>query len=455
MKHFDYIIVGTGQATGTLLGKLIPTGKSIAVIEGNKVGGSCVNYGCTPTKTLVASAKAMYQAQRGGEFGFSINGFNLDFARIYERMNDIRNSGSDGLEKWMNSTDNVDLFKEWAQFVGPKEIKVGNDTISGETIFINTGTHAFIPPIKGADTVQLLDSAGLLALKTLPEKLVIIGGGYIGLEFAQIFNRFGSEVTILEAMPNFMSREDRDVADAVKNVLESEGITIKTDVKVKEVKATGKEKKVIYEQAGQTHQIAANAITVATGRRPNTVKLGLENAAIKVNDRGFIETNDVAETSIPGIFALGDVNGKGAFTHTSVHDTQVVLAHLLGGKRKISDRNTIYSLFIDPPLGRVGMTEQQARESGKKVLMATKDMKRISRAKEMSETKGFIKILVDAESRTLIGASIFGLNGDEAINFLALALQHKLTVEQIQETVLVHPTVSELLPFILDGLKEV
>lgn len=456
MKHYDYIIVGTGQATGTLLGKLIPTGKQIAVIEGNKVGGSCVNYGCTPTKALVASAKAIYQAQRGDEYGFSVGKLAVDFTKVYERMNAIRNGSSNGLEKWMNDTENVHLIRGWAQFVAPKQISIGEQTISGETIFINTGTQAFIPPIKGAEGAFFLDSSGLLALKELPKKLVIIGGGYIGLEFGQIFNRLGSQVSILEAALKFMVKEDRDVATAVKCILEEEGISIKTGVSIKEVKSVAGEKikTIVIEQNDKSFELEADIIAVAAGRRPNTAKLGLEKAGIKVNNRGFIETNDVAETNIKGVFAVGDVNGKGAFTHTAVNDAQVVLSFLFGGKKKISDRNTIYSLFIDPPLGRVGMTEEQAKESGKKILVAQKAMKSISRAKEMSETKGFIKVIVDADSRILMGASVFGINGDEIINFLALALQHKLSVEQIQETVLVHPTVSELLPFIFDGLKE-
>jgi len=453
MKSFDHIIIGTGQATGTLLGRLLQTGESIAVIEGGKVGGSCVNYGCTPTKTLVASAKAYHQAKRGEFFGFTSTHLQLDFARVMERMNEIRGGSTDGFENWLQSDDRINFYQGWGTFQSEKEIKVGEETLSGAHIYLNTGTKPFLPPIEGIQEVPWMDSAGLLDLDELPDHLLIIGGGYIGVEFAQIFKRFGSEVTIIQGADQLMPREDADVAHTIQTFLEEEGISIRCNTRAE--KASQKEGNIQIQLSTPDGEksLTGSHLLVAAGRRPNTEKLNLEAAVIHSNKRGFIETNDHCQTNVESIFAVGDVNGKGAFTHTSVNDAEVVLDFLYGGRRKVSSRQQIYALFTDPPLGRVGMSEKEALESGRRVMKATREMKRISRAKEMGETKGFIKILVDADTDHFLGVSVLGVGGDEVINMFAPLIQYQMKCKDLREVVFVHPTVSELIPWILDDLE--
>jgi len=454
MEHFDHIILGTGQATGTLLGRLIPTGDSIAVIESGKVGGSCVNYGCTPTKSLVASAKAIQQARRGDFFGFETGDIQLNYARVRERMNEIRNGSSNGLEGWMESTENVTLFRGWGQFSGSHTIQVGDKKIKGDKIYINVGTKPFLPPVSGIEEVPWMDSAGLLELEKMPEHLLIIGGGYIGVEFAQIYRRFGAEVTIIQRSDQLMPREDRDVAEAIREILEEEGIRVICNAEAREVFQSGDRLNLEIEGGGETQTLPGTHLLIAAGRRPNSDSINPEAAGLELNERGFIQVDDYCRTGIEGVFAVGDVNGEGAFTHTSVNDAEIVLDHLFGGKRKISDRNTIYGLFTDPPLGRVGMTEKEALASGKKVLKATRPMSKISRAKEMGETKGFAKLLVDGETDLILGASVLGVGGDEIINMFAAIMHSGIPCHEYRRVVLVHPTVSELMPWILDGIKE-
>lgn len=455
MDKFDHIIIGTGQATGTLIGKLIPTGDSIAVIEGDKVGGSCVNYGCTPTKTMVAAARAFHFAERGDFFGFQSDNLTLNYKRVRERMNEIRNGSSEGLTGWMESAENVELIRGWGEFSGKHTIKIGDREISGDNIYINTGTRPSAPPIEGLDQVDWLDSARLLDLEELPGHLLIIGGGYIGIEFAQVYRRLGAQVTVIQRSDQIMPNEDEDVAEVIKKVLEKEGVNILCNAGAKKVTKESEEVGVTVEMAGESRTLSGSHLLIAAGRKPNVEKLNLGKAGIVTNSRGFIEVDDYCRTNVESVFAVGDVNGHGAFTHTSVNDGEIVLDHLFDGDRKISDRFPIYALFSDPPLGRVGMTEKEALKSGRKVLKGTKDMKTISRAKEMGETDGFIKILVDADSGLLLGASIFGVGGDEIINMLALLIQAKIPVDDFRKIVLVHPTVSELIPYVLDGLEEI
>lgn len=455
MQTFDHIILGSGQATGTLLGKLIATGDSIAVIEGGKVGGTCVNYGCTPTKTLVASAKAIYVAKRGEFFGFETGEIKVNFARIRERMNDIRNGSSNGLTNWMESTPNVTLIRGWGKFEGAKTIRVGDDLVEGKHIYINVGTSSFTPPINGLDDVEWIDNSGLLDLEEIPKKLIIVGGGYIGVEFAQVFNRFGSEVTLIQRDDQLMPREDADVANSVQHFLEEEGISVLLNANTNSVSQNGTEISVELEVDGKEEVVTGTKLLLAIGRRPNTSQLNLDAAGINTNERGFISVDDYCRTSVGGVFAVGDVNGRGAFTHTSVNDAEIVLDHLFDGDRKLSERNQVYGLFTDPPLGRVGMSEKEALASGKRVLKATRTMTRISRAKEMGETNGFVKFLVDADTDLFLGASILGVGGDEVINMFATAMQAGMTWKEYRKTVLVHPTVSELMPWTLDALKEI
>jgi len=452
MKSFDHIILGTGQATGTLLGRLIPTGDSIAVIEGGKVGGSCVNYGCTPTKTMVASARAIHMARRGNYFGFSTGDVEVDYKRVRERMNEIRNSSSNGLENWMKTTNTVTLFKEWGSFSGPKTIKTGDKEITGEKIYINTGTRPSEPLINGLDTVPWMDSARLLDLEVLPEHLLIIGGGYIGVEFSQVYRRFGSRVTIIQRGDQVMPGEDADVALSIQVFLEEEGVTVMCN---SEAEAVSGEIGNIELKLKSGDRIKGSHLLVATGRVPNSNTINPEAAGLKTDKRGYIQVDDYCRTGVEGVFALGDVNGEGAFTHTSVNDAEIVLDFINGGDRAISKREVIYGLFTDPPLGRVGMTEKEALNSGKNVLKATRPMSKISRAKEMGETKGFAKLLVDGDTDLVLGASILGAGGDEIINMFAAIMYSSIPCREYRKVVLVHPTVSELMPWVLDGLKPV
>ncbi len=454
MDHYDHIILGTGQATGTLLGKLIPTGDSIAVIEKGKVGGSCVNYGCTPTKTLVASAKAFHMAKRGDFYGFDSTGLHLKYDIVRERMNSIRNGSSDGLTNWMKNTANVTLIHGQGSFTGPKTLKIGTQEITANNIYINVGTRPRIPKIEGIEGVSWMDSAGLLDKPTLPKHLIVLGGGYIGVEFSQVFARFGSAVTLIQSSSQLMPREDEDVAKEVQAFLRDENIEILLNTRAVAVKEENEEIQLRVEIDGKQKVITGTDLLIATGRIPNSDTLKLEKAGIKMNERGFIEVDDFCRTEVNGVFALGDVNGNGAFTHTAVNDAEIVLDHIFGGDRSLSQRIPIYGLFTDPPLGRVGMSEKQALASGKKVLKAMRPMSRISRAKEMGETKGFAKLLVDAETDLILGASILGVGGDEIINMFAAIMHSGIQCRNYRKVVLVHPTVSELMPWILDGIKE-
>lgn len=452
MKTFDHIILGTGQATGTLLGKLIPTGESIAVIEGAKVGGSCVNYGCTPTKTMVASARAIHVARRGDFYGFSTGDIEVDYKRVRERMNEIRNGSSSGLENWMKGTDNVTLFTEWGSFTGPKTIKAGSEELEGDKIYINTGTRAFNPPIKGLDEVEWMDNVRLLELEELPEHLLIIGGGYVGVEFSQVFRRFGSKVTIIQRGDQLMPREDEDVANSIQEILEDEGITVMCD---SEAEAVSDENGGIELTLATGDKVKGSHLLIATGRVPNSDTINPDAAGLETDLKGFLQVDDYCRTNVDGVFAVGDVNGEGAFTHTSVNDGEIVLDYLNGGDRAISKREVIYGLFIDPPMGRVGMTEQEALKAGKNVRKATRPMSKISRAKEMGETKGFAKLLVDGDTDLVLGASVLGPGGDEIINMFAAIMHSQIPCREYRKVVLVHPTVSELMPWVLDGLKPV
>ncbi|MBX2874323.1 MAG: mercuric reductase [Saprospiraceae bacterium] len=454
MQHYEHLILGTGQATGTLLGKLIPTGASIAVIEEAKVGGSCVNFGCTPTKTLVASAKALFQAKRGDFYGFETGEIKVDYDKIRARMNAVRSASNTGLTNWMESSPNVDLIRGRGSFVGPKIIKVGAKLVTAEKIYINVGTRPRVPTIEGIDGVDWMDSAKLLDKTDLPDRLIIIGGGYIGAEYAQVYRRFGASVTLIQGADQLMPREDKDVASAIQAFLEEEGIEILCRAKARAVKQTDKGIELAISLDGEDKTIYGTDLLIATGRIPNSDTLNLEAAGIVTNQRGYIEVDDYCRTAVEGVFALGDVNGHGAFTHTSVNDAEIVLDHLFGGTRSISQRKLVYALFTDPPLGRVGMSEKEALASGRKVLKATRPMSRISRAKEMGETKGFAKLLVDAETDLILGASILGVGGDEIINMFAAIMHSGIECRNYRRVVLVHPTVSELMPWILDGIKE-
>lgn len=455
MKQYDVIWIGTGQATGTVIPRLVAAGKTVAIAEGGAFGGSCVNYGCTPTKTLVASARAAHMARRGPDFGVHTGEIKIDFAKVMSRANNIRHGGSRGMEGWLRGMNNVDVYGEFATFESDNTVRVGDEVISGETIVINAGGRARVVPIPGIDGVDWLDNRKLLNLTELPQHLVIVGGSYISMEFAQVFRRLGSEVTILEGSPQLMFREDADVAAMAQEVLEGEGITVNLKSRVNRLAQEAPQQiDVFFEQDGETKQVRGTHLLLAIGRIPNSDRLNLDAAGIEATARGYITVNETMQTNVPHIFAVGDINGEGAFTHTSVNDGEIFWDFYSGeGDRKLSDRITTYAMFIDPPLGRVGMGEKEARQSDRNILMGVKPMKHISRAKEKDETAGVAKIFVDADSEEIVGATILGIGGDEIINMFTPFMYTKQSYKLFRRAVLTHPTVAELMPWILDDLK--
>ena len=453
MRHFQHAILGTGQATGTLLGTLLPTGDSIAVIEGDRVGGTCVNTGCTPTKALVASAKVAHMVRRGPEYGVQPNGIEIDFETVRARMNGIRDNT--GMVSWISSAESISLFEDWGRFEGPRQIRVGDETITSDRIYINAGARPRVPEIPGLETVPWLDNGRLLEVTEVPEHLIILGGSYVALEFGQIFRRFGARVTVIERGPQLVFREDADVADYIKDILELEGVDLCLNSSALGVAPDGDGVTVTISQDGDERLLTGSHLLVALGRVPNSDLLDTEAAGIQIDERGFIEVDDFCQTSAEGVFALADINGHGAFTHTSVNDAEIVLDQMRGGTRRVSDRIPIYALFIDPPLGRVGMNEREAVAAGHNVMKATRPMSQINRAKEMGETLGFAKLLVDGDTDLILGASILGPGGDEIINMFAAYMYSGLPCKEYRKSVLVHPTISELMPWILDTLEPV
>jgi len=455
MDRYDVIWIGTGQATGTIVPRLVQAGMRVAIIEGGRFGGSCVNYGCTPTKTIVASARAAHMVRRGPDFGVITGEIEIDFAKVMERQNNMRNGASHGLENWLRGMDNVAVYAGFAAFDGPNTVRIGDEVIEGETIVINAGARPRMLPIDGVNEVDWLDNARLLDLQEAPQHLVIVGGSYISLEFAQAFRRLGSEVTVLEHSPQIMLREDADIAAAAHEVLEGEGIAIHVSANVKRLSQENDgEIDVFFEQAGEEKRVRGTHLLLAVGRVPNSDRLNLEAAGVEVTQRGYIRVNEMMQTTVPHIFAVGDINGEGAFTHTSVNDGEIFWDYFCGDEdRMLSERIPTYALFMDPPLGRVGMSEKEARASGRNVLMATKPMKHIARAREKDETAGLVKILVDADSEEFLGAAILGIGGDEIINMFTPFMYTKQSYKLFRRAVLTHPTVAELMPWILDDLK--
>ncbi len=455
MYDYDVIWIGTGQATGTVVPRLVQAGKTVAIVEGDRIGGSCVNYGCTPTKTIVASARAAHMARRGPDFGVRTGEVSVDFARVMERQNTMRHGASHGMENWLSGMEGVDIHFGYGSLEDANTVSVGETRLTGETIVINAGTRARNPQIDGIETVEWLDNARLLDLTALPEHLVVVGGSYIGLEFAQAYRRMGSEVTVLEYGPQLVPREDPDIAAHLKEILEGEGIAVHLGASVQRLAQPEKlQVDVFFEQAGKARRVQGTHLLLAVGRVPNSDRLNLEAAGVAVNERGYIQVDETMRTSSPNVFAVGDINGQGAFTHTAVNDGEIFWDHYSGDDdRTLSQRITTYALFTDPPLGRVGMSEKEARASGRKVLVATRLMANISRAKEKDETAGMVKILVDAESEQFLGVAILGIGGDEIINMFTPFMYTQQSYKLFRRVVLTHPTVAELMPWILDDLK--
>ncbi len=447
-EKYDAIVVGTGQSGPSLAARLAGAGQKVAIVERKRFGGTCVNKGCTPTKTLVASARAAHMARRGADFGVMIDGpIRVDMARVKARKDAVVAKSSGGVERWLKGLDNATVYQGHGSFEGPRTVRVGEALLEAERIFLNVGARAALPAVPGIESVPTLDNVSLMELDFLPEHLVVLGGGYIGLEFAQIFRRFGAMVTVIHRGPRLLSREDEDVAEAVRGILEAEGIEVFTDTGDWRVEGADGAISLTMQCQGEATEVAGSHLLVATGRVPNTGDLGLEKAGVEADRRGFIKVDDQLRTSAPGVWAMGDCNGLAAFTHTSYNDFEIIAGNLLAG-----DRIPIYAVFIDPPLGRVGMTEREVRESGREALIARRPMTRVSRAVERDETQGFMKVLVDAESKQILGASLLGIGCDEVVQSLADVMYAKAPYTVVQRAVHIHPTVTELIPTMLGEL---
>jgi pyruvate/2-oxoglutarate dehydrogenase complex dihydrolipoamide dehydrogenase (E3) component len=450
--RFDAIIVGAGQAGPPLAGRLTDAGQTVAVIERKLVGGTCVNYGCIPTKTLVASAHAAHVARRGAEFGIGTGDVTVDMTKVKARKDKVMLDDRHGVESWLGGMTGCTLIRGHARFEGPHTIRVGNQLLEAEKIFLNVGGRAVVPDIPGLADVDYLTNVGILDLATLPDHLVIVGGSYIALEFAQMYRRFGARVSVVEKGPRLTAREDEDVSAAVKEILEAEGIEIHLGATAMRVvkRDNGFE---LYPR-DDADAIVGSHLLVATGRAPNTDDLGLDTAGVATDPRGFVKVDDQLRTNVAHIWAMGDCNGKGAFTHTSYNDFEIVAANLLDDDpRRVSDRVTTYALYIDPPLGRAGLTAAEVRASGRKALVGKRPMTRVGRAVEKGETQGFMKVVVDAETEEILGAAILGVGGDEVVQDILDVMTAKLPYTAISRTMHIHPTVSELVPTMLQELK--
>jgi pyruvate/2-oxoglutarate dehydrogenase complex dihydrolipoamide dehydrogenase (E3) component len=453
MPGYDAIIIGTGQAGPALARRLVAAGWKVAIIERKLFGGTCVNTGCTPTKTLIASAYAAHVARRAADYGVTIAGaVGVDMRAVKARKDAVVAPSRNGVERSLKTLEGCTVYEGHARFVGPKRVRVGDEVIEADKIFINVGARALVPPIPGLDQTPYLTNSSMMDVDFLPAHLLVLGGSYIGLEFGQMYRRFGSEVTIIELGPRLIAREDEDVSQAIANFLAEEGIDIHVNSKVVGVAKEGDQIAVTVE-TGARSRIVGSHLLLAIGRRPNTDDLGLDQAGIKLDKHGYIEVDDQLRASAPDIWALGDCNGRGAFTHTSWNDFEIVAGNLLDNDaRRVSDRITAYALYTDPPLGRAGMTERQARESGRPVLAATMAMEDVSRAYEKGETKGFMRILVDKETKQILGASLLGLSGDEVIHSILDAMYAKAPYTVIRRAMHIHPTVSEFIPTMLEDL---
>ena len=455
MPHYDAIVVGTGQSGPALARRLVAVGWKVAIIERKLFGGTCVNTGCTPTKTLIASAYAAHVVRRAADYGVRVEGtINVDMKAIKARKDAVVAPSRNGVERSLKTLHGCTVYQGHGRFVAEKKVAVNDAELSADRIFLNVGARATIPPIPGLDQVPYLTNSSMMDIDFLPAHLVILGGSYIGLEFAQAYRRFGSEVTVIELGPRLCVREDEDVSRAVADFLKDEGIDVRVDSKVVSLEKQGNAIAVTVESAGKSSQIVGTHVLVAIGRRPNTDDLGLDRAGIATDAHGYIQVDDQLRTNVPGIWAMGDCNGRGAFTHTSWNDFEIVAANLLDNDpRRVSDRITAYALYTDPPLGRAGMTEAEVRKAGKPALIATLAMEDVSRAYEKGETKGFMKILVDRDSKRILGASFLGLSGDEVIHSVLDVMYAKAPYTVIQRAMHIHPTVSEFIPTMLGDLK--
>jgi pyruvate/2-oxoglutarate dehydrogenase complex dihydrolipoamide dehydrogenase (E3) component len=455
MPDFDAIVIGTGQAGPSLAFRLAGAGMKVAVIERKLVGGTCVNTGCTPTKALVASAYAAQTVRRAAEYGVAIaSEIGVDMVRVKARKDAIVARSRDGLTAALETTEHIALYRGHARFCSPGEVEVGGERLSAPRIFINVGGRARVPEMPGVEAVPYLTNSSMMAVDFLPRHLIVIGGSYVGLEFAQMYRRFGSEVTVIEMAPRLVRGEDEDISAAVKEIVERDGVNVRLDAECVSFSQGGDDIVAKVDCTEGAPEIVGSHVLLAVGRRPNTDDLGLDQAGVRCDDHGFIVVDDQLQTNVPGIWALGDCNGKGAFTHTAYNDFEIVAANLLDhDPRRVSDRITAYALYTDPPLGRVGMGLAAARASGRRVLVGERPMTRVARAIEKGETQGFMRILVDSDSKHILGASLLGTGCDEAVHSLIDLMYAKAPYTVMQRAMHIHPTVSELLPTILGDLK--
>jgi pyruvate/2-oxoglutarate dehydrogenase complex dihydrolipoamide dehydrogenase (E3) component len=454
MSRYDAIIIGAGQAGPSLTDRLARAGMRVAIIERGRFGGTCVNNGCTPTKTLIASAHVAHQARRAADYGLQVGAVKVDMARVKARKDAVVEGSRSSLEQWLRSLANVTVYQGQARFVDAHTVKVGSDALEAERVFIDVGGRPSVPNMPGVDQVSYLTSESMMDIDFVPEHLIVIGGSYVGLEFGQMYRRFGSRVTIVEMAPRLIGREDPEVSDAVKDILAAEDIQIRLDAKCIALEAAKEGITIKLECSSGPETVTGSHVLLAVGRTPNTNDLGLPEAGIEIDARGYIRVDDMLKTSAANVYALGDCNGRGAFTHTAYNDYEIVADNLLNGThRKVTDRIAIYGLFTDPPLGRLGLSETEARHAGHDLLVARMPMSAVARAREKGETQGFMKMVVDAKTQRLLGAAILGVEGDEAVQTLVDAMYAQLPYTAVTHGVRIHPTVSELVPTVLEELR--
>lgn len=454
-KRHDAIVIGTGQSGPPLAERLTQEGLNTAIVERKLFGGTCVNVGCIPTKTLVASARAAYMTRRASDFGVEIDGnVGVDMKKVKARKDAIAGESNQSVEKWLKGMPNLTIYRGHARFESANSVSIDSQLLEADRIFIDVGARANVPDMPGLEDVEYLTNSSMMEVDFLPEHLIIVGGSYIGLEFAQMYRRFGSRVTVVEMSDRLITRDDPDVSEAVKEILENEGVEIRLNAECIEVEKVNDGIAIGVSCDDGPEKVVGSHLLLAVGRKPNTDDLGLDKAGIETDARGIIKVDDYLRTNVPGVWAMGEVNGQGAFTHTSYNDFEIVAANLFDNDpRRISDRILCYGLFIDPPLGRVGMTEQQVRKSGRKALIGKRMMSRVGRARERSETQGFMKVLVDADTHKILGAAILGINGDEVVHAILDIMYADLPYTVIQRAVHIHPTVAELVPTMLGDLK--
>ena len=455
MQQYDDVVIGTGQAGPSLAAKLAASGRKVAIIERKLFGGTCVNTGCIPTKTMVASAYAAHMARRAADYGVTITGpVGVDMRAVKARKDQISGKSRKGVEAWLRGLDNCTVYQGHARFESPTEVRIGEDVLSAKRIFINVGGRAIVPDMPGVDQIPYLTNSSMMEVDFLPRHLLVIGGSYIGMEFGQMFRRFGGEVTIVEKGPRLISREDEDVSAAVKGILENEGVHIELNSECIHFKRHGDDVVAGLDCSDGLREVEGSHVLLAVGRRPNTDDLGLEKAGVETDSHGYIVVDDELCTSVPGIWALGDCNGHGGFTHTSYNDYEIVAGNLLDkSHRRLSDRIHAYALYIDPPLGRAGMTDAEIRSRGLSALVGQRPMTRVGRAVEKGETQGFMKVTVDAQTKEILGAAILGTGGDEAIHCILDVMYCHQPYTTLQRAMHIHPTVCELIPTILGELK--